>query len=419
MVKEILIDTKHSVTRVAILEDGELVELHIESADKRKLTGNIYRGKIERVLPGMQCAFVDIGTDRNAYLSVDDVMLVKYHNLVKEAETIKIENKIKQGQEITVQVIKEAIGTKGSKVTTDITLPGNFTVLLPFSTGVGVSKKIGDKEERERLKNIAEKLCPESMGLVVRTAADGVESALINDDIQYQLKTWEAIKQREEKGKVPRCIYQSPGLVQKLARDSINSDIKRIVLNDHSEFEDLLKFFDEIEPEMKKRVEFFYKDYDLFKFYNVDSAIKEALSRKVWLKSGGYLVFDYTEALTVIDVNTGKYTGRNNPDETIFKTNYEAALVIAKQIRLRDISGIILIDFIDMKDNSHKETILSTLREACKEDGTQVVIVGMTGLGLVELTRKKVRNTLQQILTHPCPMCGGNGRVMNKAFLTQ
>lgn len=413
MIKEILIDTKPEQTRVAILEDGELVELHIESADNRKHTGNIYRGKIERVLPGMQCAFVDIGGDKNAYLSVDDVIPLKKHISEINISSVKIENMVKQGQEITVQVVKEEIGTKGPKVTMDITLAGNLTVLLPYSSDVGVSKKIGDRAERERLKNIGEELCPEGMGIVIRTAAEGADASLIEKDIRYLVKTWEIIKKKEEKGSVPRCIYQEPGLVQKFARDSINADIRRIVLNDRREFEELLKFFDDIAPEMKLKVEFFYKDYDLFMFYNIDSAIKEALSRKVWLKCGGHLIFDNTEALTVIDVNTGKYVGKNNQDETIFKTNCEAAVAIAKQIRLRDISGIILIDFIDMKDNSHKEKVLSILTEACKKDGTQVVVVGMTGLGLVELTRKKVRNSLQQILTKPCSKCGGSGRVMD------
>lgn len=411
MVKEILIDKKSEQTRIAVLEDGELAELHIESADETKLTGNIYRGKIDRVLPGMQCAFVDIGTDKNGYLSAEDVLPLKSSQTGEYTGPMKIENMIKPGQEITVQVVKEAIGTKGPKVTTNISLPGNYSVLYPFSPGVGVSKKIEDRDERERLKSIGERLCPEGMGVVIRTAAGGTNASFIESDIQQLLKTWSLIRKKEEKGQVPRCIYQE-SLIQKFARDSVNSNIKRIVLNDHDEFEELLKFFEDIAPEMKMKVEFFYKEYDLFKFYNIDSAIKEALSRKVWLKCGGYLIFDYTEALTVIDVNTGKFIGKNNQDETIFKTNCEAAAAIARQIRLRDISGIILIDFIDMKDDAQKETVLSILKEECKKDGTQVVVVGMTGLGLVELTRKKVRNSLNQILTQPCPKCGGTGRII-------
>ena len=231
-------------------------------------------------------------------------------------------------------------------------------MLFPFSSGVGISKKIDDGIERQRLKEIGERLCPENMGLVIRTVAEGVESLLIENDIKSQLKTWEDVKQKEIKGNVPRCIYKELSLVQKIARDSINSDIKRIILNNRKEYEALLDLFEEMAPEMKMRVKFFCKDYDLFSFYNVESAIKEALSKKVWLKSGGYLVFDYLEALTVIDVNTGKYVGKNNEDETILKTNLEAARMIAKQIRLRDIGGIILVDFIDMKDKTIKKLLL-------------------------------------------------------------
>lgn len=414
MVKDILIDKKPELTRIAILEDGELAELHVETADRTGITGNIYRGRVERVLPGMQCAFVDIGTGKNAYLSAEDVISVKKLFYGNRPGHAKIESMIKPGQEITVQVIKEEIGTKGPKVTMNIALPGNLAVLYPLSEGTGVSKKIDKLSERERLKKIAEELCPEGMGMVIRTAAEGSDFSSVKKDLGELMRIWELIRKKEEKGPVPRCIYREPVLVQKLAQAGLNSSVRSIVLNDHDEFENLLKFLDESAPEMKPRVRYFYKeDYDLFRFYNVESAIREALSRRVWLKSGGYLVFDQTEALTVIDVNTGKYVGRKSQDETIFKTNCEAARVIARQIRLRDISGIIVVDFIDMKDKSHKEEVLSILKEECKKDSTQVVVAGMTNLGLVELTRKKVRNSLQEILTIQCPKCGGSGRVMN------
>lgn len=412
MIKEILIDTKSDQTRAAFLEDGELVELHIELNEKEKHLGNIYRGKVDRVLPGMQCGFIDIGTGKNAYLSADDVLQVNRND--NNRGSLKIENAIRQGQELTVQVIKDIIGTKAAKVTTNISLPGNLTVLFPLSAGVGISKKIDNDMERKRLKDIAEELCPEGMGLVIRTVAEGVEPQLIENDIKYILQIWEEVKRKEQKGNVPRCLYKEPNLVQRLARDSVNSDIKRFILSDRKEFEDLLGLFEEIAPEMKARVKFFCKDYDLFSFYNVESAIKEALSKKVWLKSGGYLVFDYTEALTVIDVNTGRYVGKNNEEDTMLKTNLEAIQMIARQIRLRDIGGIILVDFIDMKERTNKEAVITSLIQACKNDRTRVVVVGMTGLGLVEMTRKKIRNTLNQILTHQCPMCGGNGRVETK-----
>ncbi|NLO41063.1 MAG: Rne/Rng family ribonuclease, partial [Ruminiclostridium sp.] len=325
-----------------------------------------------------------------------------------------IENLIRQGQEITVQVKKEAIENKGPRVTTHITLPGRNTVLCPYDPGVGVSKKIADKEERERLKGIAEKLCPQGMGLIIRTAAQGIDPSELEDDILLLRKLWEKVSRKEAKGAVPRCLYSEPDLVQKLARDLLNAGVQRFVVNDRNEYESLLELMEDISPNMKMKVEYYFGEYELFDFYHVESAIQKALARKVWLKCGGYVVFDKTEALTVIDVNTGKFTGLNDQEETILFTNLEATIAIARQIRLRDISGIILIDFIDMQENGHKEQVLSSLREAVKQDGTKTVVLGMTRLGLVEITRKKVRNNLQQTLTEPCPACGGTGRKARK-----
>lgn len=416
MIKDILVDTKPDQTRVAILEDGELAEIYIETPEQEKLFGNIYRGRVERVLPGMQCAFVDIGLDRNAFLYAGDIVEFnggdkKEHAGDTQGRTEKIEYLLKQGQEITVQVIKEAIDTKGPRVTTNINLPGRNTVLSPFTPGIGISKKIVDSDERVRLKTIAEGLSPEEMGMIIRTAAEGLDASELESDIRFILKLWENIRRKETKGPVPRCLHQEPGLVQKLARDLLNTEVHRFILNDKNEYDALMEILQELSPEMKIKVEYFYSDYDLFEYYHVETALKKALARKVWLKCGGYLVFDKTEALTVIDVNTGKYTGKDDPEETILKTNVEAALAIARQIRLRDISGIILIDFIDMQENAHKDQVLTSLKEAIQQDSTKVIVLGMTRLGLVEMTRKKVRNTLQQTLTKPCPACGGTGRM--------
>lgn len=415
MIKDILVDTKPDQTRVAILEDGELAEIYMDSPEQKKLFGNIYRGKVERVLPGMQCAFVDIGLEKNAFLYAGDIFTgadldqdEPDHHVRGSVE--KIERLIRQGQEITVQVIKEAIETKGPRVTTHITLPGRNTVLSPFAPGVGVSKKIQDPDERDRLKSIADKLCPRGMGIIIRTAAQGMDAFELEEDILLLLKLWQKIVQKEAKGAVPRCIYREPDLVQRLARDLLNAGVRRFVLNHRNEYENLLELLDDISPDMKMKVEYFSGEFELFEFYHVETAIQKALARKVWLKCGGYLVFDKTEALTVIDVNTGKFTGRDDQEETILMTNLEATITIARQIRLRDISGIILIDFIDMQENAHKEQILTSLRDAVRQDGTKTVVLGMTRLGLVEMTRKKVRNNLQQTLTTPCPACGGTGR---------
>jgi ribonuclease G len=408
MIKDILVDTGFGETRVAIIEDGEPVEIYIEAAGCEKLAGNIYRGKVERILPGMQSAFVDIGTGKNAFLYADDI--IKSRDLIL-AQTAKIENLVSQGQEITVQVVKEALDNKGSRVTTDIKLPGRLVILTPLTTGIGVSKKIKSPDEKERLRQIAENLCPEGSGIIVRTAAEGKQSEELEADIKGLLKLWKSISDKEERGSVPRCIYSEPGVIYKLVRDHIDSDLHRFIINDRVEYEKLLELLDAVSPVIKLKVELFCKDYDMFEYYHIDTAVSKALARKVWLKSGGYLVFDKTEALTVIDVNTGKYVGKNTLEETMLKTNEEAALTVAKQIRLRNISGIILIDFIDMKDTSHKERLLSVLREAVKKDSSKVTVVGMTNLGLVELTRKKVRGTLQQLLTITCPTCSGLGRI--------
>ena len=408
MIKDILVDTGFGETRVAIIEDGEPVEIYIEAAGCEKLAGNIYRGKVERILPGMQSAFVDIGTGKNAFLYADDI--IKSRDLIL-AQTAKIENLVSQGQEITVQVVKEALDNKGSRVTTDIKLPGRLVILTPLTTGIGVSKKIKSPDEKERLRQIAENLCPEGSGIIVRTAAEGKQSEELEADIKGLLKLWKSISDKEERGSVPRCIYSEPGVIYKLVRDHIDSDLHRFIINDRVEYEKLLELLDGVSPVIKLKVELFCKDYDMFEYYHIDTAVSKALARKVWLKSGGYLVFDKTEALTVIDVNTGKYVGKNTLEETMLKTNEEAALTVAKQIRLRNISGIILIDFIDMKDTSHKERLLSVLREAVKKDSSKVTVVGMTNLGLVELTRKKVRGTLQQLLTITCPTCSGLGRI--------
>lgn len=408
MIRDILVDTRSGETRIAILEDGEPVEIYIENADHEKLAGNIYRGKVERVLPGMQSAFVDIGTGKNAFLYADDIWNVSVGN---SSGPVKIENLISQSQEITVQVIKEEIDNKGPRVTTNITLPGRVVVLTPVMPGIGISKKIKSPAERERLRELAANLCPEGMGIVVRTAAEGMESQELESDISRLVELWKNIAKKEKKGPVPRCIYSEPGVIYKLVRDYIDKGLHRLILNDRSEYEKLLEHISDVSPGMKTKIEYFSKDYDMFEYYHVDLAISRALSRKVWLKSGGYLVFDKTEALTVIDVNTGKYVGRDTLEETTIRTNEEAAIIIAKQIRLRNLSGIILVDFIDMKDNSHKERLLSILREAVQADSSKVVVLGMTSLGLVEMTRKKVRDTLQQYLTIPCPTCGGHGRV--------
>jgi len=313
LVNEIIVDAGKDETRIALLEDGELVELYIENSRSERLVGNIYRGKVCSVLPGMQAAFVDIGHEKNAFLYVSDAM-PNFEDFPDEDEQfcegypdMNINEILKPGQEITVQVVKEAFGSKGPRVTTHITLPGKYLVLLPNANYVGVSRRISDENERNRLRKIAEAIKPEGMGVIVRTAAEGMNEKDFLNDIGFLTSLWESIKKKEKRGNVPRCIYKDLNLVQRTVRDLFTWNIDRFVINSFEVYTELVELVDSISPSLKSRIEYFSKDYEIFEFYNIESAIARALARKVWLKCGGYLVIDRTEALTVIDVNTGKY----------------------------------------------------------------------------------------------------------------
>lgn len=398
MVKDILIYSKDGRYCIAVLEDGELAELHVENDNRKSIAGSIYRGRVERVIPGMQAAFVDIGLKQNAYLNVNDVF---YDDTdlsgdigAGKISRPDISDLLRLGNEITVQVIKDAIGAKGPRVTANISLPGRYAVLLPGSDTYGVSKKIEDMEVRKRLKETAAALKPENCGIILRTAARDAEPEQVSEDIRNLLDTWEKIKQAEGKGRVPRLLYSGTGEFDKTLGEHLAPGISRIIVNDMDMYERLTSVpIAGIIPQGAK-VELYTRDYDMFAYYNVQSAVKEALSRKVWLKSGGYLVFDYTEALTVIDVNSGKYTGKKDFEETAFSINMEAAEAIARQVRLRNLSGIIIIDFIDMKHKEHREQVVRALKNHVKPDRIKTVVLGMTQLGLVEMTRKKVKNPL-------------------------
>lgn len=418
MVNEIIADVGTEEMRIALLEDKELVEVYIEKSYCERLVGNIYRGKVISVLQGMQAAFVDIGCDKNAFLYVDDAISNKeiyeddYQEFGKSKEP-KINEILKPGQEITVQVVKESIGTKGPRVSTGLTLPGRYMVLLPNEDYICISRRIGNEKERNRLRKIVEKLKPEGMGLIIRTVSEGKSQEDFVNDINFLTGLWNSISNKQRKGRVPRCLYKDLNLVQRTVRDLFTADINKFVINDKKEYKKVQKFVDMISPALKSRVEFYGEKRDIFEYYKIESKISRALMRKVWLKCGGYLVIDRTEALTVIDVNTGKFVGRYNLEDTVVKTNIEATEEIAKQIRLRDIGGIIIIDFIDMNDHSNQQMVLNKLKEALKKDRTRTTVVGMTGLGLIEMTRKKVRHELSSIMNIDCPNCGGTGKILS------
>ncbi|MCX7842162.1 MAG: Rne/Rng family ribonuclease [Clostridia bacterium] len=418
MVNEIVVDVQLQETRVALLEDKELVEIYIERPCAERLVGNIYRGRVSSVLPGMQAAFIDIGYEKNAFLYVGDAVSQREYSddedeLYQELRGHNIDEILRPGQEITVQVIKEPIGTKGPRVTTHITLPGRHLVLLPNADYVGVSRRIENDQERCKLKKIAEKIKPKGMGLIVRTVSEGKHEEDFSHDLNFLLKLWEKIKQKEFSGPVPRCIHKDLNLIYRAVRDFFTRDVDKFVINDRQQHSKVLELVEMISPALKMKVEYFSKNYDLFEYYQIESKISKALARKVWLKNGGYLVIDRTEALTVIDVNTGKFVGASNLEDTVLKTNLEAAKEIAKQLRLRDIGGIIVIDFIDMKEHEHQHMVLDTLKNSLKKDRTKTTVLGMTSLGLIEMTRKKVRQGLSSMMHIDCPYCDGTGKILS------
>lgn len=416
MVNEIIVDVSPGEIRVGILEDKELAEIHVERTNHQGLVGNIYRGKVSSVLPGMQAAFIDIGYEKNAFLYVGDAIPQKEYSddeieVHRDYAEYNISDLLKVGQEITVQVIKEPIGTKGPRVSTHITLPGRYLVLLPNADYVGISRRIEDDNERQRLKKIAEELKPENKGLIVRTVAEDKEESDFVEDISFLTKLWDKIKQMESSGPVPRCIHKDVNLIYRSVRDLFTWDIDKFIINDEKEYYKVLELVEMLSPVLKNRVELFQKEYEIFDYFQIETKIERALARKVWLKCGGYIIIDKTEALTVIDVNTGKYIGANNLEDTVLKTNIEASMEIAKQLRLRDIGGIIIIDFIDMNDSEHQQMVLDALKLNLKSDRTKTIVLGMTELGLVEMTRKKIRQELSTIMNCDCPCCDGNGKV--------
>lgn len=425
MSKEIIIDVHHDQVRVAFIEDGDLAELYIEGEDNRRIAGNIYRARVVNVLPGMQAAFVDIGLDKNAFLYIGDIHMDKrvfeFPDRASQPSVplkqLSIRSIVKEGQELTVQVLKEPMGTKGARVTTHIALPGRFTVLMPTVNHIGVSRRIEDEEERQRLRTLAEAVKPETMGVIVRTAALGRDAQDLEGDTAFLTSLWLKIQAREKNGRVPRLLHKDESIIFRTVRDLFAGDVDRLCINHQEEYNKVLDWIGSVNPELMDRVEFVEPGLNIFEQYGIEHRIEKAIQKKVWLKNGGYIVIDPTEALTVIDVNTGKFVGGANLEDTVLKTNLQAAEEIARQIRLRDIGGIIIIDFIDMDPPEHRQVVLDTLKQALKKDRTKTNVVGITGLGLVEMTRKKVRDKLSSAMLKPCPYCNGTGKVYSEAMV--
>jgi ribonuclease G len=409
--KQVIIDSGLSEERVAILENNKLVEIHIERLEDRKIIGNIYKGKVMNVLPGIEAAFIDIGIDRNAFLHLNDLEQSLGNQNGKSAEA---KDMIKTGQEIDVQVVKEAIIPKGAKVTTNISLPGRYLVLMPNNNGIAVSRRIEQEEEKERLKKILQKSKKNKFGFIVRTAGIGKDESDFIPDMDLLIRLWNKIQRRSRRVKAPMLLHEDLNLTYRVIRDLFTEDIDEFVVNSKKEYQKIINFLDTLLLlDLKPRVSYYDGDKPIFEEYNIEKEINRALEKKVWLKCGGYLVFDEVEALTVIDVNTGKYVGGKKMKNTILKTNLQAAEEIARQLRLRDIGGIIVIDFIDMDNKKDQEKVIKKLEEALKKDKTKSNIVQTTELGLVEITRKRSKRDLDSLLRTSCPYCSGNGRILS------
>ncbi|MBS3885520.1 MAG: Rne/Rng family ribonuclease [Dethiobacter sp.] len=411
MQKKIVINCDNRQTRVAVLEEGKPVEIYLERPMHQRVVGNIYKGVVSNVLPGMQAAFVDIGLERNAFLYVDDALLPDENNGRHQLKK-KIEQLLRPGDVLMVQVIKEPFGSKGARLTRQITFPGRHLVLMPAAEYAGVSRRIEEPEERERLRQIASELRPAGMGLIVRTVAEKQDHEAFRQDLNFLLSLWERIQARYDRQSAPSLVYQDLDLVYRIIRDLFTEQINELLVDKRYEYDKIMEALDILGPALKGRVKLYHGELPIFDAYGVEAEIEKALSRIVWLNCGGYLVFDYTEALTVIDVNTGKYIGKTNLADTVLKTNKEAAAEISRQVRLRDIGGIIIIDFIDMESEEHRKQVLEVLTEKAKEDRTKSHILGLTALGLVEITRKKARQGLDAVLQQTCFYCGGRGKVL-------
>lgn len=407
MSDEILINITPPETRVAIVENGVLQEVLIERTRKRGLVGNLYKGKICRILPGMQAAFVDIGLERAAFLHVSDLSAVERAKCPGD----QVEQLLRDGQELAVQVVKDPIGAKGARLTTELAIPSVYLVYMPHARTSGVSQRIESEPERARLRGIVETFQKEhgSGGFIARTAAEDVDETALRADMLFLLKLWNSISQQQRSARPRTLLHEDLPLSMRVLRDMHCEKVEKIRVDSRETFTRLTKFSREFVPELASLIEHYSGERPLFDLYGVEDEIHRALERRVPLKSGGYLIFDQTEAMTTIDVNTGAFVGGRNLEETIFKTNLEAARAIARQLRLRNLGGIIIIDFIDMRDKDHRKQVLQALQKHLEKDHARNAISEVSSLGLVEMTRKRTRESLEHVLCEPCPACSGRG----------
>ncbi|MGH8401357.1 MAG: ribonuclease G [Gammaproteobacteria bacterium] len=412
MSDEILINVTPRETRVALLENGVLQELYIERTRRRGLVGNIYKGKVSRVLPGMQAAFVDAGLERTAFLHASDIAKVAYVDHEDEhAEPVDIRELLHEGQEILVQVLKDPLGSKGARLTTHISIPSRYLVYLPAGKDVGLSTRIEDEVERVRLRELLTEFAPSLAGggYIVRTAGEGAQPEALRADMLFLNKLWESIHAHAGDVSPGELVHEDLPLAVRILRDLFGTEVEQVRVDSAEVYTRIRGFAEMFVPAMAPRIEQYTGARSIFELYAIEDEIHKALERKVELKSGGYLILDQTEAMTTIDVNTGAYVGHRNLEETILKTNLEATQAIARQLRLRNLGGIIIIDFIDMHQDEHKQLVLQALEQALAKDHAKTQVSGVSALGLVEMTRKRTRESLEHVLCMPCPTCQGRG----------
>ena len=411
--EEILINVTPSEVRAALLENGVLQEVYVERAARRGLISNIYKGRVLRVLPGMQAAFIDIGLERTAFLHASDIANSRMAENGDDVPNIR--DLVREGDEIMVQVVKDPLGNKGARLTTYITLPSRHLVLLPRSAAVGISARIEDEDERARLREMVESMLADhdlQCGAIVRTVAEGADREALAADLRYLLKLWGVVQERCRERSVKTLVHEDLSLPLRVLRDMVTGDVERILVDSKSDFEAMQEFADTYLADTTPVIELYQRRRPIFDLHGIEDEIRKSLDRSIALKSGGYLIFDQTEAMTTVDVNTGGYVGHRNLEETIYRTNLEAAVAIARQLRLRNLGGIIIIDFIDMEEADHRDNVLQVLEQALSRDHARHQITPVSPLGLVEMTRKRTRESLQHVLCEDCPSCEGRGFVM-------
>ena len=420
-------------SRIAIIEDGTLVEVYVEKQDQQRMVGNIYKGQVENVLPGMQAAFVDIGYDINAFLPFSEIENSAYLSEIDDDESSNgkktkknsrrrknsgnVSVELKTGQEIFVQVIKEAFAGKGPRVTTEIALPGRLLVFVPNAKYIGISKKIWDKYERRRLKKIVSSLKEKDMGVIIRTVAEGKSEELLKNDFSSLIDKWKKLQSKSKRTKEASLIYEDLETASSVIRDLFTPDIGKIVIDSKKLYRKLQSYLEDISPNMANRLEHYKLKQSLFESMGIENELDKLLQPKVWLKSGAYLIIEKTEAMVVVDVNSGRFVGKKNHEENSLKINLEACKEVARQLRLRDLSGLVVIDFIDMREESNQKKIYYELRKELKKDRAKVAVSPLSDFGLLEMTRQRIRLSLLDSMSEECPTCHGSGRIMSRETL--